>query len=741
MKFRTAMRLFALGAGLASGAASAATFVVNSTADAVDANLEDGVCAAADPAACTLRAAVMQANALAGADVIDLTGMNDPLNPITLSLVGVDETFVLTPEGSVACEAVITPDASIGDLDITEDVEIFGAGPGLTVIQWAEQGLTFPAVGDRIFHIQAPPAVTVNLVSIHDLMITGGSVGIPNDLDPENPFNCEVTGEAGAQRAYQFRRFGGGIAIGSGATVALFEEAVHGGGGGGGGSGSGGGRPPGVGPGGDEGEGGVVAVALERVAVIGNASGSDAGGVDVTVETTIVDSIFSANLSNANGGGLYLDARTSITGTLIGDSTTDVPYESGPVAADLLGPNVGENGGGIFATGSHTSTIDQSALNLNSATGGGAIAGRAGVTLNITNTTVSGNVASDVGGGITTNGNVNLRNATVANNRSASDSPGGGAGLNSFGGNYTYDNTILSNNLVQSDPAVEGREANCGCTGGAPTCPPNVMVSDGFNLSDETVDTCALIAPGDQPATDPLLEALANNGGLTETHRLPSTAAGDAATSPAIDTGDNNRCRPVDQRGSPRPVDGDAEGTPVCDIGAFELSVPRADLALTGGVDDNSVTVGSDFTFDYVLTNNGEDDASTVRLTVDLPSGVTYVSATSSVGACSVSAGDVICQIGGLAVGASASIEVVAEAVTAGNGTVGADAIADQYDPDVSDNSVDTAITILAASSSRSSGGGGGGCAYNPGNSVDPTLPALLAMALLALFRRRRVAP
>ena len=54
-----------------SPVAYAATLVVNSTADAVDANPGDDVCA--DGAGnCTLRAAIMEANALAGPNIIIL---------------------------------------------------------------------------------------------------------------------------------------------------------------------------------------------------------------------------------------------------------------------------------------------------------------------------------------------------------------------------------------------------------------------------------------------------------------------------------------------------------------------------------------------------------------------------------------------------------------------------------------------------------------------------------------------
>src|SRR4030065_2429571 len=56
-----------------AGTSRAATFTVNSTADAVDANPGDGVCETAPGnGVCTLRAAVQEANALPGADTINL---------------------------------------------------------------------------------------------------------------------------------------------------------------------------------------------------------------------------------------------------------------------------------------------------------------------------------------------------------------------------------------------------------------------------------------------------------------------------------------------------------------------------------------------------------------------------------------------------------------------------------------------------------------------------------------------
>jgi CSLREA domain-containing protein len=75
LRLRPLLLVALLGALLAGAAwsrpADAKLFVVNSTADAVDADLTDGVCLTAANT-CTLRAAIQQANASAVADRINL---------------------------------------------------------------------------------------------------------------------------------------------------------------------------------------------------------------------------------------------------------------------------------------------------------------------------------------------------------------------------------------------------------------------------------------------------------------------------------------------------------------------------------------------------------------------------------------------------------------------------------------------------------------------------------------------
>lgn len=70
------------------------------------------------------------------------------------------------------------------------------------------------------------------------------------------------------------------------------------------------------------------------------------------------------------------------------------------------------------------------------------------------------------------------------------------------------------------------------------------------------------------PASNGFIENLAFNGGDTRTHKiLNESNAVDSATQIGVRV----RCPRVDQRGALRPFDGNGDGIPVCDVGAFEL--------------------------------------------------------------------------------------------------------------------------------------------------------------------------
>ncbi|MDH3778885.1 MAG: hypothetical protein OES59_08675, partial [Gammaproteobacteria bacterium] len=100
----------ALAIFLIGTTAFAAEFAVDTTVDAIDIDLADGACGT-EAGNCSLRAAVMQANATPGIDTVNLTAINDPASPIVLSIEGVDEVIGEAEPGSEApCSAVITAD-------------------------------------------------------------------------------------------------------------------------------------------------------------------------------------------------------------------------------------------------------------------------------------------------------------------------------------------------------------------------------------------------------------------------------------------------------------------------------------------------------------------------------------------------------------------------------------------------------------------------------------------------------
>ncbi len=132
---------------------SAATFTVDTTTDAVDALPGDGLCVTLG-LTCSLRAAIQEANALAGADVIVV-----PAGTYLLTLVGAGETSGAT-----------------GDLNVTDDLDLQGAGAATTILDGNG--------ADRVLAIAATATVQVSGVTIQngsftpsaDWAIGGGGV-------------------------------------------------------------------------------------------------------------------------------------------------------------------------------------------------------------------------------------------------------------------------------------------------------------------------------------------------------------------------------------------------------------------------------------------------------------------------------------------------------------------------------------------------------------------------------------
>ena len=623
--FRRSSGRTAVLAGLASALliaawpAAAATFTVNSVADAPDADLADGICADSS-GLCTLRAAIMQANALGGTNVIDLSQIVDPATPIVLSIPGADET--VTGNATTGFTVVAGHDASKGDLNITSSMDIIGAGSDKTIIEWSPTVKQTPANGDRVFHIEA---VTSNIA----VNISG--VTIENGVTP--PAEVLQTNSDGTY--YQFERSGAGIAIGPAAAVTYIDPAASGGSSGDEGGGSGGGES------GGESSATVTGVTLTDVRILDNQSGAAGGGISSAAPLTLNNVTVSGNTAVTNGGGIYNDAQLTVMNSTIGTTST------------LTTPNSAEGGGGMFDTGMHNTVIEESAIVGNQAVGGGGLSVRSLVNMSIVNTTINGNAATDVGGGITTNGPVTLQNDTISDNTAANDSTSGGAGVNAFGsGLYQFVNTMFQANVATGSNSP----SNCGCSGSS--CKSGVMVSLGHNLADDA--TCALSGAGDMANTSAGLGAMAANGGPTETRALVSG-------SPAVDAGDNANCPNTDQRGSMRPADGNLRNTEICDIGAFELFVPRADLHVSGKGGPDKVPHGAAAKVSFQFTNDSTtaSDATGVQITTDpLPANYSFGGATMTTSAgtsdCAWDSNTrvVTCDVGTLAQGQSVNFDL-----------------------------------------------------------------------------------
>jgi len=351
------------------------------------------------------------------------------------------------------------------------------------------------------------------------------------------------------------------------------------------------------------------------LSIAGSDDSAAAGDLDVTDPLTIVGAGARTTIIDANGidravhaiasNGLTISGVTLRNG-LAASNTDGGGIESGTGALRLTDVAVVNNaatrdGGGLNKS-LGTLVMTDVTLSGNSAVNGGAVAHQAG-NLDMTNVTVSGNFASGNGGGLyVPAGVLNLLNVTITGNSAAI----GGGIYGGGGGTDVITNAIFANS---------GSGGNCSTP----------QTSAGNNL--DSGDTCGLAGPGDLINTNPVLGALQNNGGSTDTHVL-------LAASPAIDAGTNSGCPATDQRGAARPQDGDVNGVFTCDIGAYELTggapPPAGPITLGKEAEERDFVVGEVVPFTVTARNAGTSAAAGLTIQDMAPPGFQLVTGSAS---------------------------------------------------------------------------------------------------------------
>lgn len=446
---------------LSATAAHAAVFIVTKTTDSLD-----GACAAD----CSLREAVVAANAAPGKSVIHLQA----------------ETYVLTlPAGRAWDGESFDEDENLnGDLDVTGTLKIIGQGRDVTVISGSQEAY------DRLFDVLPGAKLT-----LEKLRLTGGHTtfygGAIQNAGEAVLREVDVFDNEAVSRKYRGsgdRGFGGGIAN--------FDSLeVH-----------------------------------DSTLRDNNSDGRD-------IHAFI-----------GGGGAIYNTANLKVRGSTISGNQAN--------SSIFVDPDPWGVGGAIWNDGGTTS-IGGSTFIANESPA--AVITNSSGQMKIFNSTISGNLRTQaaVNNGLhplprheppPRQAFMQLVNVTIADNRTE--------------GLVNNDVMLVRNSLIIGngyDP-FSGGYRDCKNNNHAEFTGLGVLLG-----SDSLGCTGEVIVPSAN-ALSTVLYPLADNNGPTQTHAL-------RPDSPALDAGLGS-CAEIDQRGLRRPRDGNGDGLPGCDLGAYERAHP-----------------------------------------------------------------------------------------------------------------------------------------------------------------------
>lgn len=517
--------------------APAKIYRVNKTEDTVD-----GVC----DVDCSLREAVIAANARIGLDMIQLSG---DVMLYELTLIGRGEEEALT-----------------GDFDITDDLVVAGD---------RDIPITVDGIGkDRIFHVMQ--GVTTVLSGLH---MTNGQTN--------SNFQAGTGGailNAGGQLVIEDSFFSNNIASGYGGAIEnrldIFDER---------------GFWTGIDP--------PSSLIVRRSNFSGNC-GSSGGAIENGGNLFIVDTVFSDNqpigeCSSSDGAAIHIqygervDIKNSTfrnnqggTGAISIWDGLDINIQNSSIFDNVGTSEYGA--GGIDNWAGTVSITNTTIANNQGERAGGLYNGNGMVT--VKNSTIAYNRSNTKGGGIYAQrirafalddtgaivySAIKLENSLVMSNEATL------AGSDCFtdnGGSVDPGSAILSlgHNLISNLEGIDSVSGN-------PVC-------------DIALQT------GDVESAAPVLDFFSDDSTPGKGH-YPLLA-----NSIAIDAANNANCPARDQLGRSRPQDGDLDLNPVCDIGAIEYPFMPQQCATTDDIDCDGLSDAWEVQYFGDLSRNGNSD-------------------------------------------------------------------------------------------------------------------------------------